>query len=307
MAPVRGRAEEGLARARRQRAVRRLRRRRPRRGGRRRDRLQVPQLRPDLHLREPDPRPGRDLRRVRRAAGRRRSTELKVGIGTDPDVKVGPLIEDAAVDKVERHVADAVDARGGAAHVGGERHELGQTFFQPTVLTGVTTDAAMSYEETFGPVAGIARFSDRGRGGPDRQRHAVRPRRVLLPPRRRPRLARLRGARLRDRRHQHRLRLDRGRPVRRRQGVGHRPRRLEVRHRGVARAEVPRGRRDLGPADRRDVPSTTAQASAPIRRSARGRSRCRAGPCRRRTSPCSAPASGRRPRRRAPSRGPRRR
>jgi succinate-semialdehyde dehydrogenase/glutarate-semialdehyde dehydrogenase len=84
--------------------------------------------------------------------------KLAVGIGTDPDVKVGPLIEDAAVDKVERHVADALE-RGGELHTGGARHELGQTFFQPTVITGVTMEAAMSCEETFGPVAGIARFS----------------------------------------------------------------------------------------------------------------------------------------------------
>ena len=62
---------------------------------------------------------------------------LKVGPGTDPDVKVGPLIEDAAVDKVERHVGNAVEG-GAELQVGGSRHELGHTFFQPTVLTGVT-------------------------------------------------------------------------------------------------------------------------------------------------------------------------
>jgi succinate-semialdehyde dehydrogenase/glutarate-semialdehyde dehydrogenase len=84
--------------------------------------------------------------------------KLTVGIGTDPDVKVGPLIEDAAVEKVERHVADALE-RGGELLLGGSRHELGHTFFQPTVITGVSAEAAMSNEETFGPVAGIARFS----------------------------------------------------------------------------------------------------------------------------------------------------
>jgi succinate-semialdehyde dehydrogenase/glutarate-semialdehyde dehydrogenase len=84
--------------------------------------------------------------------------KLTVGVGTDPDVTVGPLIEDVAVEKVERHVADAVE-RGGELLAGGERHVLGQTFFQPTVITGVTAEAAMSSEETFGPVAGIARFS----------------------------------------------------------------------------------------------------------------------------------------------------
>ena len=85
-------------------------------------------------------------------------TALKVGAGVEPEVKVGPLIDAAAIEKVERHVADALD-RGAELHLGGERHELGQTFFQPTVLTGLTPEMAMSSEETFGPVAGIARFS----------------------------------------------------------------------------------------------------------------------------------------------------
>jgi succinate-semialdehyde dehydrogenase/glutarate-semialdehyde dehydrogenase len=83
---------------------------------------------------------------------------LKVGAGTEPDVNVGPLIDEPALSKVERHVADAIE--GGAELVtGGERHERGHTFFQPTILTGVTATMAMSCEETFGPVAGIARFT----------------------------------------------------------------------------------------------------------------------------------------------------
>ena len=85
-------------------------------------------------------------------------TALKVGAGTEPDVSVGPLIDDQALAKVERHVADALD--GGAELVaGGERHERGQTFFQPTVLSGVTASMAMTSEETFGPVAGVGRFA----------------------------------------------------------------------------------------------------------------------------------------------------
>jgi succinate-semialdehyde dehydrogenase/glutarate-semialdehyde dehydrogenase len=85
-------------------------------------------------------------------------TALKVGAGTEPDVNVGPLIDEQALAKVERHVADALD--GGARLVaGGERHERGHTFFQPSVLSGVTTSMAMSCEETFGPVAGVARFA----------------------------------------------------------------------------------------------------------------------------------------------------
>jgi succinate-semialdehyde dehydrogenase/glutarate-semialdehyde dehydrogenase len=85
-------------------------------------------------------------------------TALKVGAGTEPDVSVGPLIDDQALAKVERHVADAL--AGGAELVeGGSRHERGHTFFQPTVLSGVTASMAMTSEETFGPVAGIGRFA----------------------------------------------------------------------------------------------------------------------------------------------------
>jgi succinate-semialdehyde dehydrogenase/glutarate-semialdehyde dehydrogenase len=85
-------------------------------------------------------------------------TTLKVGAGTEPDVSVGPLIDDQALAKVERHVADALE--GGAELVaGGSRHERGHTFFQPTVLSGVTASMAMTSEETFGPVAGIGRFA----------------------------------------------------------------------------------------------------------------------------------------------------
>jgi succinate-semialdehyde dehydrogenase/glutarate-semialdehyde dehydrogenase len=81
---------------------------------------------------------------------------LKVADGFTEGVSVGPLIDEPAVQKVERHVADALE-RGGELLVGGGRIE-GQ-FFQPSVVVGVTADAAMSCEETFGPVAGIARFS----------------------------------------------------------------------------------------------------------------------------------------------------
>jgi succinate-semialdehyde dehydrogenase/glutarate-semialdehyde dehydrogenase len=81
---------------------------------------------------------------------------LKVADGFVDGVNVGPLIDEPAVEKVERHVADAT-ARGAEVVVGGERIE-GQ-FFQPSVLVDVPADAAMSCEETFGPVAGIARFS----------------------------------------------------------------------------------------------------------------------------------------------------
>ncbi len=81
---------------------------------------------------------------------------LVVADGLTPGVDVGPLIDEAAVEKVERHVADAQE-RNAKVVVGGSRLE-GQ-FFEPSVLVDVPADAAMSCEETFGPVAGIARFS----------------------------------------------------------------------------------------------------------------------------------------------------
>jgi succinate-semialdehyde dehydrogenase / glutarate-semialdehyde dehydrogenase len=83
-------------------------------------------------------------------------SQLKVGNGLEPETNVGPLIEQAAVDKVQRHVGDALE-RGGELLLGGEG--IGGLFWQPTVITGVTADAAMSCEETFGPVAGIAPFA----------------------------------------------------------------------------------------------------------------------------------------------------
>ncbi len=84
---------------------------------------------------------------------------LKVGNGLDAGVTQGPLITTEAIDKVERHLADAA-AKGAHIVTGGKRHELGRTFFQPTVLSGVTTDMLITDEETFGPVAPVYRFSD---------------------------------------------------------------------------------------------------------------------------------------------------
>src|SRR4051794_36468673 len=80
---------------------------------------------------------------------------LRVGSGLEPGTSVGPLIERQAIDKVERHVADALE-RGGALVTGGE--PMGGLFYRPTVIVGVPADAAMACEETFGPVAGITRF-----------------------------------------------------------------------------------------------------------------------------------------------------
>ena len=83
--------------------------------------------------------------------------EFKIGDGTQAGVTIGPLIEAAAIEKVESHIADAV-AKGAKIATGGKRHALGGLFFEPTILTGVTQDMAVSKEETFGPVAPLFRF-----------------------------------------------------------------------------------------------------------------------------------------------------
>jgi succinate-semialdehyde dehydrogenase/glutarate-semialdehyde dehydrogenase len=85
--------------------------------------------------------------------------KLKVGRGTEAGVVQGPLISVAAVEKVEEHIADAV-AGGARIVVGGHRHELGGTFFEPTVITDVTPAMRITREETFGPVAPLYRFRD---------------------------------------------------------------------------------------------------------------------------------------------------
>ncbi|MDH3713034.1 MAG: NADP-dependent succinate-semialdehyde dehydrogenase [Gammaproteobacteria bacterium] len=83
---------------------------------------------------------------------------LKVGNGMDDGVTQGPLIDMSAVEKVEEHIADAL-GKGAQVAIGGARHELGGTFFQPTVLTGVTSDMQVANDETFGPMAPLFKFS----------------------------------------------------------------------------------------------------------------------------------------------------
>ncbi len=83
--------------------------------------------------------------------------ELKIGSGIDDGVTQGPLIDQAAIEKVESHIADAV-AKGATLLQGGKRHALGGTFFEPTVLADVSPDAMIFREETFGPVAPLFRF-----------------------------------------------------------------------------------------------------------------------------------------------------
>ncbi|MEZ5477350.1 MAG: NADP-dependent succinate-semialdehyde dehydrogenase [Thiolinea sp.] len=85
--------------------------------------------------------------------------ELKVGNGLEEGVNQGPLINEAAVCKVEEHIADAV-SKGARVVTGGQRHALGHSFFEPTLLADVTTDMLITHEETFGPVAPLFRFKD---------------------------------------------------------------------------------------------------------------------------------------------------
>jgi succinate-semialdehyde dehydrogenase/glutarate-semialdehyde dehydrogenase len=93
------------------------------------------------------------------AALAERVRAMKVGPGTEAGVAIGPLVNDAGFAKVERHVADAT-RRGATCVVGGRPHALGRTFYEPTLLSGVTLEMLMTQEETFGPVAGITRFRD---------------------------------------------------------------------------------------------------------------------------------------------------
>ncbi|MGQ3291237.1 MAG: NAD-dependent succinate-semialdehyde dehydrogenase, partial [Shinella sp.] len=83
--------------------------------------------------------------------------ELSVGNGFDKGVTIGPLIEEAAIEKVEAHIADAV-SKGATVVAGGKRVEGNGTFFEPTVLKGVARGMTVAREETFGPVAPLFRF-----------------------------------------------------------------------------------------------------------------------------------------------------
>jgi len=83
--------------------------------------------------------------------------KLPVGAGTEDGVRIGPLIDEKAVCKVEEHVADAVN-RGGRVLAGGHRHARGRYFFEPTVIADATPEMLVAREETFGPVAPLFRF-----------------------------------------------------------------------------------------------------------------------------------------------------
>jgi succinate-semialdehyde dehydrogenase/glutarate-semialdehyde dehydrogenase len=83
--------------------------------------------------------------------------KMKVGDGFESGVSSGPLINSDAVDKVEEHISDALE-KGAKILTGGKRHELGGLFFEPTVITGVTSDMMVTNDETFGPVAPLFKF-----------------------------------------------------------------------------------------------------------------------------------------------------
>ena len=89
----------------------------------------------------------------------KKSAALNVGNGLDNGVEQGPLIDQQGYEKVLAHVDDAL-AKGATALTGGKPHKMGGTFFEPTVLTGMDSSMRMFHEETFGPVAGLFRFTD---------------------------------------------------------------------------------------------------------------------------------------------------
>ena len=163
--------------------------------------------------------------------------KLRVGDGLLGVTEQGPLIDTKAVEKVEEHIADAL-AKGGQIALGGKRHALGGTFFEPTVITQVKPNMLMAREETFGPGGTGVLVQGRERSDPHGERHGVRPGVVFLYARPGEVVPCCRGARVRHRRAQYGAHLHRGRAVRRDKGVRCRSRGLQVRYPGLHRAQV---------------------------------------------------------------------
>jgi len=88
-----------------------------------------------------------------------RVSAMKVGYSMDEGTQIGAMIDEKAVEKVEEHLADALSG-GATLLAGGKRSELGGTFFRPTVVANVTPDMKLAREETFGPLAGVIRFTE---------------------------------------------------------------------------------------------------------------------------------------------------
>jgi succinate-semialdehyde dehydrogenase/glutarate-semialdehyde dehydrogenase len=85
------------------------------------------------------------------------ASRLNIGNGLEKEVQIGPLIDQAAIDKVHAHVQDAVK-KGAEILLGGKAHSLGGLFYQPTILSNVNSTMLIAKEETFGPVAPLFRF-----------------------------------------------------------------------------------------------------------------------------------------------------
>ena len=83
--------------------------------------------------------------------------KLPVGDGMEPDVLIGPLINQDAVEKMDEHIGDAV-SKGARVLLGGKKHSLGGTFYEPTVVADMTQDMLVARDETFGPLAPLFRF-----------------------------------------------------------------------------------------------------------------------------------------------------
>lgn len=86
------------------------------------------------------------------------AASLKVGEGTEPGVEIGPLIDEKAVEKINRLVQDAVE-KGAVVTLGGQKHEAGKLFYQPSVIENCSNEMAISKEEIFGPVSAIYKFT----------------------------------------------------------------------------------------------------------------------------------------------------
>ena len=162
---------------------------------------------------------------------------MNIGDGLDDGVTVGPLISMDAVEKVEEHIADAT-AKGAKIMAGGNRHSLGGTFFEPTILTGVTSDMMVTNDETFGPVAPLFKFDTEEEVVAAANDTIFGPRLLLLLQRSVPRSPRARGAGIRHGWREHWAHLHRSGPVWRHQTIRHRPRRLVPRHRGLSGNEI---------------------------------------------------------------------
>ena len=162
---------------------------------------------------------------------------LKVGNGMEPGVTQGPMINGAAVAKVEEHIADAV-AGGARIVTGGKRHALGGNSFEPTLLVDVPKSAKLAREETFGPLAAVFRFATEEEAIAMANDTEFGLACVLLRARCGADFPRRRGAGIWDRGDQRGDHLDRGGAVWRREIVGSGARGLEIRDRGLSGDQV---------------------------------------------------------------------